>query len=90
LISYNLLQKRISYYHDFDIKISTGSTLTEFAISDNCFDKFIDEASEIGFDFIEIGENNVDLDIDKKKFSETVLFKDLEFRWKIGKKDPRH
>lgn len=90
MISYNLLQKRISYYHDFDIKISTGSTLTEFVISDNCFDKFIDEASEIGFDFIEIGENNVDLDIDKKKFSETVLSKDLEFRWKIGKKDPRH
>lgn len=26
----------------------------------------------------------------KKKFSETVLSKDLEFRWKIGKKDPRH
>ncbi|HZA70559.1 MAG TPA: phosphosulfolactate synthase [Nitrososphaeraceae archaeon] len=64
LISDNLLQKRISYYHDFEIKVSTGSTLTEYAISDNCFDKFIDEASEIGFDIIEIGENNVDLDIE--------------------------
>jgi phosphosulfolactate synthase len=91
LISNNLLQKRISYYHEFDIKVSTGSTLTEYAISDNYFDKFIVESAEIGFDIIEIGENNVDLNIDKKrKFSEAILSKDLEFRWKIGKKDPRH
>ena len=91
LISDNLLQKRISYYHEFDIKVSTGSTLTEYAISDNYFDKFIEESARIGFDIIEIGENSIDLDIDKKnKFSDTILSKDLEFRWKIGKKDPRH
>ncbi|HEX7274010.1 MAG TPA: phosphosulfolactate synthase [Nitrososphaeraceae archaeon] len=91
LISDNLLQKRISYYHELDIKVSTGSTLTEYAISGNYFDKFIDESEEMGFDIIEIGENNIDLNIDKKKnFSEAILSKDLEFRWKIGKKDPRH
>ena len=91
LISDNLLQKRISYYHEYDIKVSTGSTLTEYAISDNYFEKFIEESARIGFDIIEIGENSIDLDIDKKKkFSDTILSKDLEFRWKIGKKDPRH
>jgi len=91
LISDNLLQKRISYYHEYDIKVSTGSTLTEYAISGNYFDKFIEESARIGFDIIEIGENSIDLDIDKKKkFSDTILSKDLEFRWKIGKKDPRH
>ena len=91
LISDNLLQKRISSYHEFDIKVSTGSTLTEYAISGNYFDKFIEESARIGFDIIEIGENSIDLDIDKKKkFSDKILSKDLEFRWKIGKKDPRH
>ncbi|HEX7818352.1 MAG TPA: phosphosulfolactate synthase [Nitrososphaeraceae archaeon] len=91
LISDNLLQKRISYYHEYDIKVSTGSTLTEYAISGNYFDKFIEESARMGFDIIEIGENSIDLDIDKKKkFSDTILSKDLEFRWKIGKKDPRH
>ncbi|HEY9399388.1 MAG TPA: phosphosulfolactate synthase [Nitrososphaeraceae archaeon] len=91
LISDSLLQKRISYYHDFDIKVSTGSTLTEYAISGNYFDKFIKESGRIGFDIIEIGENSIDLDIDrKKKISDTILSNDLEFRWKIGKKDPRH
>jgi phosphosulfolactate synthase len=67
LISDNLLQKRISYYHELDIKVSTGSTLTEYAISGNYFDKFIDESAEMGFDIIEIGENNIDLNIDKKR-----------------------
>lgn len=91
LISNDLLQKRISYYHNFDIKVSTGSTLTEYAISENSFEKYIKECAKMGFDIIEIGENNVDIDIDeKKKISNSILSADLIFNWKIGKKDPRH
>ena len=91
LISNDLLQKRISYYHKFDIKVSTGSTLTEYAISENSFEKYIKECVKMGFDIIEIGENNVDIDIDeKKKISNSILSADLKFNWKIGKKDPRH
>jgi phosphosulfolactate synthase len=91
LISNNLLQKRISYYHNFDIKVSTGSTLTEYAISENSLEKYIKECAKTGFDIIEIGENNIDIDIDKKKkISNSILSADLTFNWKIGKKDPRH
>jgi phosphosulfolactate synthase len=91
LITDNLLQKRISYYHEFDIDVSTGSTLTEYAISENSLDKFITECSRIGFDIIEIGENSIELDIDKKKrISDSILSADLKLNWKIGKKDPRH
>ena len=91
LITDNLLQKRISYYHQFDIDVSTGSTLTEYAISENSLDKFITECSRIGFDIIEIGENSIDLDLDKKKrISDSILSADLKLNWKIGKKDPRH
>jgi len=91
LISNDLLQKRISYYHNFDIKVSTGSTLTEYAISENSFGKYIKECAKMGFDIIEIGENNVDIDIDeKRKISNSILSADLKFNWKIGKKDPRH
>ena len=91
LISDNLLQKRISFYHDYGIKVSTGSTLTEYAISENSLDKFITECSRIGFDIIEIGENSIDLDVDKKKrISDSIHSTDLKFNWKIGKKDPRH
>ncbi|HXW12002.1 MAG TPA: phosphosulfolactate synthase [Nitrososphaeraceae archaeon] len=91
LISNDLLQKRISYFHDFDIKVSTGSTLTEYAISENSLEKYIKECAKMGFDIIEIGENNIDMDIDKKKkISESILSAELTFNWKIGKKDPRH
>lgn len=91
LISNDLLQKRISYYHNFDIKVSTGSTLTEYAISENSLEKYIKESAKMGFDIIEIGENNTDIDIDKKKkISNSILSADLTFNWKIGKKDPRH
>lgn len=91
LISNDLLQKRISYYHNFDIKVSTGSTLTEYAISENSFERYIKECAKMGFDIIEIGENNIDIDIDKKKkISNSILSADLTFNWKIGKKDPRH
>jgi len=45
----------------------------------------------MGFDIIEIGENNIDIDIEKKKkISNSILSADLTFNWKIGKKDPRH
>lgn len=91
LISNDLLHKRISYYHDFDIKVSTGSTLTEYAISENSLEKYIKECAKTGFDIIEIGENNIDMDIEKKKkISNSILSEDLTFNWKIGKKDPRH
>lgn len=91
LISNDLLRKRISYYHDFDIKVSTGSTLTEYAISENSLEKYINECAKMGFDIIEIGENNIDIDIEKKKkISNSILSADLNFNWKIGKKDPRH
>ena len=83
LISNDLLQKRISYYHNFDIKVSTGSTLTEYAISENSFGKYIKECAKMGFDIIEIGENNVDIDIDeKRKISNSILSADLKFNWK--------
>ena len=91
LISNDLLQKRISYYHDFGIKVSTGSTLTEYAISENSLEKYIKECAKMGFDIIEIGENSIDIDIDKKKkISNSILSADLTLNWKIGKKDPRH
>jgi phosphosulfolactate synthase len=91
LISNSLLQKKIDFYHEFDIKVSTGSTLTEFAISEDALDKFLKDCAKVGFDVVEISENNIDLDKDKKKkISDSILSADLEFNWKVGKKDPRH
>lgn len=91
LISDETLKKKVKFYHDNKLKVSTGSTISEYMIAENAFDKFIGEAAKVGFDIIEIGENSADLNLEQKtKIVESVLDKKLEFQWKVGKKDPRH
>jgi phosphosulfolactate synthase len=91
LISEETLKKKIKFYHNFDIKVSTGSTISEYMIAEDDFDKFLGEAAKMGFDIIEVGENSADLNFEqKKKITESILAKRLDFQWKVGKKDPRH
>jgi phosphosulfolactate synthase len=91
IIPETVLEKRIKFYHDFGIQISTGSTITELAILENYFDKFVKESKDLGFDIIEIAENNIQLDIEqKKKIVNAILSNGLNFHWKVGRKDPRH
>lgn len=85
------IAKKIKFYHDLQIRVSAGSTLAEYAIIQNSFDRFAKEASKLGFDIIEIGENIVDLSIEKKKKIHDITESlDLEIQWKVGKRDPRH
>lgn len=83
------MQKKIKFYHDYGILVSTGSTITEYSFAERLFESFVTEAARIGFDIIEIGENNIDLKIEEKeKIIEAVRSAGLRLHWKIGKKDP--
>jgi phosphosulfolactate synthase len=91
LISEEILRKKVKFYHDQNIKVSTGSTISEYMVSENVFEKFIEEAAKIGFDIIEIGENNTNLNFEqKRKIAESIVTKDVDVQWKVGRKDPRH
>lgn len=91
LLTDESLKKKIKFYHDFGVRVSTGSTITEFAISENSLERLAREAASVGFDIVEVGENNIDLPIEqKRKISEIIKSAELEFQWKVGKKDPRH
>lgn len=91
IISDENLKRKISYYHDLGIKVSTGSTITEFAIVENALERFAREATKMGFDIVEIGESNTDLSMaQKRKIIDTVKAAGLDIQWKVGKKDPRH
>jgi len=91
LLADETLRRKIKFYHDNKIKVSTGSTISEYMIAESAFDKFVTEAAKVGFDIIEIGENGLDLTFEqKKKITDSILAKNLEFQWKVGKKDPRH
>ena len=90
LISEEHLIKRIDFYHKNNVLISIGSTLTEYALRENVFEKFVKESKKAGFDIIEISENNIHLSYEEKKKIVKVLESlDLKHFWKIGKKDPR-
>lgn len=85
------ITKKIQFYHDIGVQVSIGGTLSEYALVQNSFDKFAKEASKLGFDVIEIGENLVELNSDKKKkISDIVESLDLQVLWKMGRQDPRH
>ena len=92
LIPEPILQRKIKFYHDFDVIVSKGSTITEYAIMENSLDRFVAEAAKIGFDVIEIGENSIELSTEQKeKITQIVRSKgNLEYHWKVGRKDPRH
>jgi phosphosulfolactate synthase len=91
LVPEMVLTKRIKFYHDFDVRVSTGSTIAEFAILENSLSPLAKKAAEVGFDVLELGENNIDLAIDdKKKVVDVIMSQNLDFQWKVGKKDPRH
>ncbi len=91
LISEETLKKKIQFYHYHNIKVSTGSMISEYMVSENVFEKFVEEAAKVGFDIIEIGENNTHLNFEqKRKITESILAKELDIQWKVGKKDPRH
>ncbi len=67
LMTESQLKRRIDFYHNHNVKVSIGSTLSEYAIGNNAFEKFVNETSRLGFDLIEIGENNIELSLEQKK-----------------------
>lgn len=90
LLKEESLIKRIDFYHSSNVLVSTGSTLTEFAIREKVFEKFLESAKRIGFDLIEISENSISLSLEeKKKIIKLLDLYDMRGQWKIGKKDPR-
>jgi phosphosulfolactate synthase len=91
LVSEENLKKKIKFYSDFGVRVSTGSTITEFAISENSLERFVKESARVGFHIVEVGENSTDFTIEQKqKISDVIKSAGLEFQWKVGKKDPRH
>ena len=60
--------------------VSTGSTITEFAILENSLERFAKEAAKLGFDIIEVGENSFDLSMEqKRKITDTIKSTNLDF-----------
>ena len=53
LITNEQLLDKIKFYHENNVLVSAGSTLTEYAIRENIFEQFVKEAASLGFDVLE-------------------------------------
>lgn len=85
------MKRKIKFYSDVGVRVSTGSTITEFVILEHSLDSLANEAAAIGFDTIEIGENSIDMSIERKRrITDLITLLGIDVQWKVGRKDPRH
>jgi phosphosulfolactate synthase len=66
LVPDTIIKKKIEFYHEHNVLVSTAMTISEFALQ-RVFERFIGEAAKIGFDIIELGENSIALSIEDKE-----------------------
>jgi phosphosulfolactate synthase len=91
LLSREKVRDRVKRYHEFDIEVSTGGTLLEYAVVHNRVSQMLDEARELGFDLIEISSGIIELSrVQIERLAGQVQQRSLDFLIEVGKKDPQH
>ena len=53
--------KRIRFYHDLGVEVSTGGTLLEYAVARDRASAAISEAKELGFDIVEVSDGVIEM-----------------------------
>lgn len=85
------VRARLATYHDCGIPVCTGGTLLEYAITRDRVAGFLDEARELGFDFVEISDGIIELTSNQiAKLASEASSRGLGFYVEVGKKNPQH
>ena len=90
LMSENKLASRIEFYHKNSVKVSTGGTLLEIALSKGKGGQMIRAARKVGFDIIEISEGITQLGERKESLIAEIVSNGLDYVIEVGKKDPKN
>lgn len=91
LLSREVLRKRLKFYQDLGIEVSTGGTLLEYAVARDKVSSFLDEARELRFDMVEISDGIIDLaPAQIERLAQEVSRRSLGFLIEVGKKNPQH
>lgn len=90
LLSEDRLASRIEFYHKHDIKVSTGGTLLEIALTKGRGSEMVKAARKVGFDVIEISEGITDIGERKQNLAAEIASNGLEYVIEVGKKDPKN
>jgi phosphosulfolactate synthase len=85
------VRKRIRFYHDLGVEVSTGGTLLEYAVARDRASAAISEAKELGFDIVEVSDGVIELAPTQiAKLAEEVRSHRLDVFIEVGKKNPQH
>lgn len=81
------LERRIKFYHEYDIQVSVDSKIIEFAIMNNSFDECVRELLSFGFDIVEIEDNISNSLEDNEKIIDIINSYNFELQWKFNKRN---
>ncbi len=91
LLSRDELRKRIKFYHELDIEVSTGGTLLEYATTRDKAIQALDEARELGFDIAEISDGIIELSSAQiERLHAEATKRHLDVFIEVGKKNPQN
>ncbi|MCI4329421.1 MAG: phosphosulfolactate synthase [Thermoplasmata archaeon] len=91
LLPREVVRKRIEFYHDLGVEVSTGGTLLEYAVARDRAPAAIAEAKELGFDIVEVSDGVIELSSAQiAKLAEEVKSHRLDVFIEVGKKNPQN
>jgi phosphosulfolactate synthase len=89
IVERDFLKKRIKYYHDRSVRVSTGGTLCELMLRTGKSDQFVSASSSAGFDIIELSDATFPVRHQRfEELAEKVSDAKMDFIAKAGRKDP--
>jgi phosphosulfolactate synthase len=90
IVARDRLKERIQLYHGFEIEVSTGGELLEYAVTHHRLPQFLEESRGLGFDQVEVSSTSVDLSpADLRRVVGAIQRKGLGFTVSVGKTDPQ-
>lgn len=83
------LEAKIETYRDFQVPCFPGGLFTELAIAQGNYEKFLEQARQIGFSAIEVSDNLLELSRNEKKkaIRKAVEEFDLTVMGEVGRKE---
>jgi phosphosulfolactate synthase len=91
LLPREVVRRRVRFYHELGLEVSTGGTLIEHAVVRDRAPQAIAEAKELGFDIIEVSDGVIEMSPAQiAKLSEEVRSRRLGLLIEVGKKNPQN
>lgn len=85
------VRRRIKFYHDIGVEVSTGGTLLEYAVTRERSTQAMDEARDLGFDIMEISDGIIELSASQiERLHGEVSRRGMDVFIEVGKKNPQN